>query len=105
MVAILLSLENSHLPSSPNQNKTWRHRIFVILTVIVVVMLMLHPELRIFLPLLDALGLELLLAIMLSQGLEFVRPGYYLFVRHIAKPAAAELYALMLFSFGFGGRC
>lgn len=84
-------------------NKTWRQRIFLILTVIAIVMLMMHPELRIFLPLLDALGLELLLAIMLSQAMEFVRPGFYLFVRHVARPSAAKLYALMLFLFGFAG--
>ena len=85
------------------QNKTWRQRIFLILTIIVVVMLMMHPELRIFLPLLDALGLELLLTIMASQVIKFVRPGYYLFVRYVTKPTAAKLYTVMLFLFGVAG--
>ena len=94
---------NADAPAAARKNKTWRQRIFLILTVIVIVMLLMHPELRIFLPLLDALGLELLLAIMLSQAIEFFRPGFYLFIRHVARPSATKLYALVLFFFGFAG--
>ena len=93
---------SAELPA-PGQNKTWRQRLVLILTLILVVLLMMHPELRIFLPLLDALGLELLLAIMASQVIDFVRPGYYLFVRYVAGPLAARLYALVLFLFGVAG--
>lgn len=88
---------------SPQQNKSWRQCIFLVLTIIVIVMLMMHPELRLFLPLLDALGLELLLAIMASQFLEFIRPALHVLVRHVARPLAAKAYALVLFLFGIAG--
>ena len=93
---------SAELPA-PGQNKTWRQRLVLILTLILVVLLMMRPELRIFLPLLDALGLELLLAIMASQVIDFVRPGFHLFVRYIVGPSAAKLYAQVLFLFGVTG--
>jgi hypothetical protein len=84
-------------------NKSWRQRIFLFLTIIITVMLIGHPELRLFLPLLDALGLELLLIILSTQIIAFVKPVLKAFVRRIARPLARRLYALVLFFFGFAG--
>ena len=85
------------------QNKTWRQRIVLILTIIVIIMLMMHPELRIFLPVLDALGLELLLAVLSTQLMAYIKPAFHVFVRHVAQPVANRLYALNLFMFGNAG--
>jgi hypothetical protein len=49
------------------RKKSWRERTVLILTTLVSLVLISHPELRIFLPLLDALGLELLVAVLGAQ--------------------------------------
>ena len=85
------------------RNKSWRERIMLILTIIVVVVLASHPELRLFLPLVDALGLDLLLALMGAQFLDYMRPLLYMLHHNIVLPSAVRLYSLIIFFFGIAG--
>ena len=50
----------------------WRQRFFAILTLLFVVSLMAHPELRLLAPLIDALGVDVLIALMSAQFLTFL---------------------------------
>lgn len=71
--------------------KLWK-RAFQILTWLLILAFISHPELRLLVPLLDALGLELLLGLAGLQLLDVYReriaPCAALFVRRWLRPAA-----------------
>jgi hypothetical protein len=85
------------------REKSWRQRVMLALTIVVVVVLASHPELRLFLPLVDALGLDLLLLLIGMQFLDYVRPSLSIAKRHILLPLADKVYSLTLFLFGMAG--
>ncbi len=72
-------------------------------TIILVVVLASHPELRLIIPLLDALGLDLLLFLMGAQffnyAREVIRTVYLAFVLPLTK----LLYRVVIYFFGFAG--
>ena len=59
------------------RQKSLRQQIILVLTLVVVVVLASHPELRLFLPLVDALGLDLLLLLIGAQFLDYARPIFF----------------------------
>lgn len=71
--------------------KFWR-RVFQTLTWLLILAFISHPELRLLVPLLDSLGLELLLGLaglqLLDVYRERVAPCAALFVRRVLHPAA-----------------
>jgi len=86
------------------REKTWWQRSVLILTVIVVVVLASHPELRLFLPLVDALGLDLLLLLMGAQFLDYVRPGLALARSYLVQHHVFRIHSVFLqffFNIGF----
>ena len=85
------------------REKSWRQRVFLLLTVVVVVVLASHPELRLFLPLVDALGLDLLMLLIGAQVIDFLRPWLLIAYGQIARPLAARAYELVLFFLGIAG--
>ena len=72
-------------------SKSTRQRIVLVSTAILVVLLAAHPELRLLVPLVDALGLDLVLLLVGTQLADH------------AKPAAALLYAACIFLLGIAG--
>ncbi|WP_282277490.1 hypothetical protein [Stenotrophomonas sp. PS02297] len=74
--------------------KLWK-RVFQILTWLLVLAFISHPELRLLVPLLDALGLELLLGLAGLQLLDVYReriaPCAALFTRRVLHPAAIAM--------------
>ena len=85
------------------REKSWRQRAFWLLTVLVVVVLASHPELRLFLPLVDALGLDLLMLLIGVQLLDFIKPGLVIAHRQFARPLAVRAYSLVLYFLGIAG--
>ena len=81
------------------REKTWWQRGVLILTVVVVVILASHPELRLFLPLVDALGLDLLLFLMGAQFLDYVRPWVAMAHRYVVQNHVFRLHSLFLLFF------
>ena len=75
----------------------------LMLTVVLVIVLASHPELRLFLPLLDALGLDLLLLLISMQFLDYARPLALMAHRSVLLPLASALYGAVLFFFGMMG--
>ena len=77
-------------PIFKNRN-AWK-RAFQILTWLLILAFVSHPELRLLVPLLDSLGLELLLGLAGLQVLDVYReriaPFAALFVRRVLHPAA-----------------
>jgi len=74
--------------------KTWK-RIFQILTWLLILAFISHPELRLLVPLLDSLGLELLLGLAGLQLLDLyqarVAPFVAVFIRRVLQPAFVAL--------------
>jgi len=74
-----------------SNRKLWK-RVFQILTWLLILAFISHPELRLLVPLLDSLGLELLLGLaglqLLDVYRERVAPCAALFVRRVLHPAA-----------------
>jgi hypothetical protein len=85
------------------QNKSWRQRVFLVLTIVLLVVLASHPELRVFLPLVDALGLDLLLVLMGAQLWDYVRPMLLALYTRVLRPASATVYSLTIFFLGIIG--
>lgn len=82
------------------RDKTRRQRVFLMLTIVVTVMLVSHPELRLLLPLIDALGLELLVVLISTQLMNYLRPALHVLHDKLLRPSASRLYCLVLFMFG-----
>ena len=74
--------------------KLWK-RVFQILTWLLILAFISHPELRLLVPLLDSLGLELLLGLaglqLLDVYRERVAPCAALFVRRVFHPAVIAM--------------
>ena len=85
------------------RGKNWHQRVFLILTIAVLVVLASYPELRAFLPLIDALGLDLLLLLMGAQLVEYLRPLLLAAHAQLIRPVSERLYSLLLFLFGMAG--
>lgn len=82
------------------KNKSWRQRIILLLTIVAMIVLASHPELRLLLPLLDGLGLELLLLLIGSQYMDSIRPILHILNIYVIKPSAIMLYKLTVFMLG-----
>ena len=85
------------------RQKSLRQQIILVLTLVVVVVLASHPELRLFLPLVDALGLDLLLLLIGTQFLDYARPIFFEFNRLVLAPLASKFYSFAIFFFGIMG--
>ncbi len=85
------------------QKKSKRELTMYVLTTILIIMLSFHPELRLFLPLIDAVGLDLILLFIGAQALDYVRPFALIAYHRFLRPLAAKLYRLLLFFFGIAG--
>ncbi len=83
------------------QKKSRRELFMYALTTVLIIMLAAHPELRLFLPLIDAVGLDLMLLFVCAQALDYFRPFALIALHKILKPLAAKLYRLVLFCFGW----
>lgn len=83
------------------RDKKWRKRALGILTFIVLVMIVSHPELRLLFPLVDALGIDVLLTLLSVQFLsllgDYVKPALGLFYRNVLLPLSGKMHSLFLF--------
>ena len=83
---------------------TWRQRAWLIATIVVICLLATHPELRVFIPLIDVMGLDLLVLVLGSQLWDRARPLLLIVFIRVGRPLAAKLYSVMLFFFGYAGK-
>lgn len=85
------------------RKKGWYRQAIFVLTIVLVVVLASHPELRLLLPLVDALGLDLLLLLISAQFMDYARPFLYTVHRSIVLPLAKRSYSLAIYFFGIMG--
>ena len=80
----------------------WQFLLFVVLLIIVS-----HPELRLFFPLIDALGVDVLLTLLSVQFIslfgDYVKPLFGLFYRKVFCAVAGKLHSLFIFLGGSFG--
>ena len=72
-------------------------------TVMVVVLLASHPELRLLVPFVDAFGIDLFAMLVGAQLWGYVRPGLLKIYRSLVLPVAQRLYAVTIYFLGIAG--
>lgn len=87
------------------RENNWWQRGTLIMTILLVVLLSSHPELRLFLPLIDVLGLDLLLILVTSQFLDYIKPSLWWCYGAVLLPVAGKLRSVLLFLDGPFGHC
>ena len=85
------------------RKKGWYRRAIFVLTIVLVVALAAHPELRLLLPLVDALGLDLLLLLISAQFMDYARPLLRAVHHSVIRPLAVGFYALAIYFLGIMG--
>ena len=89
------------LPDWPK--KSPRERVLLIATVAVMALLALHPELRLLIPVLDALGIDLMILLVSSQFWSYVKPALLAASRPVVLLLSRKGYSIAIFCFGYGG--
>ena len=72
------------------RNKTWRRRAWSVVGFIIFLSIATHPELRLLLPILDVLGVDVFLALLGAQLTSLALPYLQIFVR-VAWSASAPM--------------
>jgi len=83
--------------------RTWRKRVVLAVTVVAIVLLASHPELRLLVPFVDAFGIDLFAILVGSQAWGYVRPLLSSLARSWALPIVRRLYASMIYLLGIAG--
>ena len=85
----------------------WQKYAMAILTIVVLLILASHPELRLLYPLVDALGVDVLLTLLSVQFIslygDYVKPSLLLAYRNVLLPMFGKLHSLLLFLGGSFG--
>lgn len=78
-------------------------RTLALLTILAIVILASHPELRLLIPFVDALGIDLFAVLLGAQIWDYVRPELLRAYRLLALPAAQKIYAFTIYFLGIAG--
>jgi hypothetical protein len=81
----------------------WRRRVVLAATIAVVVLLCAHPELRLFAPVVDALGVDVFAVLVGAQLWMHARPVLAWAWDRLGLPLARRAYALAIFLLGIAG--
>lgn len=85
------------------RDKRVKRRLIVFATMIFIVLIALHPELRLLVPVVDVLGIDVFLAVVALQSWAFVKllaEGAY---SRVLLPFGEVVYRGLLFLFGYMG--
>lgn len=85
------------------RKERWYRYLVVVATVLAIAVLASHPELRLLLPLVDALGLDLLVLLIGSQVSMLVQPVVSSFYQATLLPALRKAFSLAMFVLGVSG--
>jgi len=84
------------------RNKSWQQRALLIATAVALFLLAAHPELRLLVPVLDLLGLDLFVLLAASPLIDALRPATSA-ARGYLLPVADQLYFYFIFFLGIAG--
>ena len=85
------------------RNKTWMNRFIFFATVIVILSIASHPELRLLVPVIDVLGLDVFILVIGFQSWSVVRPAAVWVCNRAVMPMCSAFYRALLFMFGYMG--
>ena len=89
------------------RDKKWRKRTVAILTFVVLLMIISHPELRLLFPLIDVLGIDVLITLLSVQFIslfgDYVKPSLLFAYHNLLHPAIGKLHSLLMFLSGSFG--
>ena len=88
-----------------NRGNIWRERAVLVATVVAILLLASHPELRLLVPFVDAFGIDLFVLLVGSQAWSYARPRLVRVGRSVALPVARHVYASIIFLLGIAGPC
>jgi hypothetical protein len=92
-----------HMPPTPSPKSPWRGRLVLVATILAIVLLAAHPELRLFVPFLDALGLDVFAMLVGAQLWLHARPVLHWLHRVAARPIGRQAYATGIWLLGMAG--
>ena len=84
------------------REKSWQKRVLLVLTAVALVLLAAHPELRLLVPVVDMLGLDLVVLLAATQLLDVLRPVLD-FAWRALSPTAVHIYFTFIFFLGIAG--
>ena len=87
------------------QGRTWRDRALLIAMLVTVVLLSSHPELRLLVPLIEILGIDLFVMLIGAQAWNYFKPLLTLLHRSLILPLARITYTAMVFVCGYPASC
>jgi hypothetical protein len=85
-------------PRSP-----WHGRAVLLATLLAVVLLAAHPELRLFVPVVEALGLDVFLGLIGAQVWAWIHPALGVLHRHGVEPLGRRVFAAGIWWLGMMG--
>lgn len=85
------------------RKNSWYRRAIFVLTLILIVLLAAHPELRLLLPLVDTMGLDILLFLISAQLLDYVRPAFTFLFHSAVIPLTRRIFFLAIYLLGIMG--
>ncbi len=89
------------------RDKKWRKHAMAILTAVVLLMIVSHPELRLLFPLIDAIGLDVLITLLSVQFIslfsDYAKPSLLLLYDEALLPLAGKCHGLLMFFTGTFG--
>lgn len=85
------------------QQKDWQRCAWLLATAVVLVLLASHPELRALIPVVDAMGLDILVLVVGSQLWDYTKPYLQAIQAKVVLPLAKRAYSILLFFFGYLG--
>lgn len=81
------------------QSPNWRRQGLVLLTLVVMLLFAAHPELRLLIPIVDALGVDVMFMLCGAQVLTCSQAA----LRSVALPLFGKIYAGMIYFLGISG--
>jgi hypothetical protein len=84
------------------RDKPWQQRVLLVLTVVALFLFAAHPELRLLIPVVDLLGLDLFFLLAASHLMDAMRPALGFACRALS-PTTGQLYFYFIFCLGIVG--
>jgi hypothetical protein len=81
----------------------WRRRLFLAATILLMGLLLWHPELRLFAPVVDALGFDVFAVLVGAQLWTYARPVLHWLHERVVLPAGRLAYTSAIFMLGLMG--
>jgi hypothetical protein len=91
------------MPPTLSKTSPWRGRLVLVASILAIVLLAAHPELRLFVPFLDAIGLDVFVMLVGAQLWQYAGPLLQRLHVDLGLPVAWKIYAIGIWLLGMMG--